>query len=136
MHPHDDSAAPAALGLRDGLRRARRAPDPPGLDALRGNNAPRLKALVKLVHAMCRGRAGCEVYLGSCSIGKALGVSQPTAHRMLKRLVALGIIGPKWTGGMCRRAPDGTGYNGGNLVRRATEYVWLGLSHLASQSEK
>jgi hypothetical protein len=136
MLPHDDSAAPAALGLRDGLRRARRAPDPPGLDALRGNNAPRLKALVRLIDAMCRGRVGTAVYLGSHSVGAALGVSRPAAARLLRRLAALGVIGCEWVGGLCRRDPEGADYAGGALVRRASEYRYLGLSHLAPQSKK
>lgn len=102
-------------------------PDPPGLEFVTGNNRQRLRAVAKLVFVMCEGKRGAEFFLGSHLLARLVGCSQRAALDRLKQLDAQGIISRKWPGGLCRRDEQGREYAGGELVRRASEYVFRGL---------
>jgi hypothetical protein len=113
-------------GLMTALKRLWFMPDPAGLSALAGNNAPQLRVVAKLVHALCDGRTGTRFYLGSVSLAAALGTHQRTAHRWLQQLERRAVIRRVWTGRRVRRGETGEPVPGGS-ADRATEYVYIGL---------
>lgn len=119
-------------GLYGAWRRCQEAADPPELELLRGNNARALRQLAKLIHVLCDGRRGTKFFMGSLSAAKLLACTQPSILNRLRQLQDRGIIRRVWTGGLCVRDEDGNEYAAGKLVRRASEFVYLGLPRLRS----
>lgn len=117
----------AGTGLIRAWRVCQNAPDPPGLENVRGNNAKALRRLAKLVVVMCDGRPGTRVYLGSVSLATLLGTHQRTAHRWVRQLEVQGVIRRIWTGRPCKKGEDGKPLAGGKPIDRATEFVFVGL---------
>lgn len=128
--PTDDTAPEAGAGLYAAWKRCQATPDPPELEMLRGNNVRALRELAKLVHCLCDGRRGARFFLGSASAARLLGCSHVAVQNRLRQLADRGVIRRVWIGGLCVRDEDGNEYAAGELVRRASEFVYLGLPRL------
>ncbi len=127
--PEESKARMSATktGLLTAAKRAKHSCGPAGLNRITGNNAPKLRNVVKLIHELCDGRHGTRFYLGSVALGTLFGVHNAVALRWLKQLERQGVIRRTWTGGMCRNDRFGRPLAHGQLVGRASEYVYAGI---------
>jgi hypothetical protein len=124
------------VGLVSAWLRVASSPDPPETVCWRGNNVRRLRQAAKLCAALSEGTDDGRFFLGSSSLASVAGWSQMAALRVLKRLEEMGVIVKLWTGGLCVRDPDGIPYADGALVRRASEYRFVGFRSLGSAKQK
>ncbi len=121
-----------SAGLLTAWKRCQCMPDVPGLDAIRGKNRGQLRAVARLIDALCDGRPGTKFFLGSVALGTLLGTHQRTAHRWLLQLEKQGVMRRVWVGKPCRNDETGQPLAGGRLVDRATEYVYAGMPRTRS----
>lgn len=125
----------SGTGLLTAWDPARSMPDPPGLDAIRGNNRKALRVLAKLIHCLCDGRPGARFYLGCKRLATEFERSPQTICNWLAQLERQGIIRRVWVGKRCRKDVNGVPYADGKPVNRASEFVFLGYQRRETAAE-
>jgi hypothetical protein len=117
----------AGIGLLKAWRVCQSAPDPIGLDNVRGNNRKALCVVAKLVFVMCDGRPGTRFFMGSVSVGMLFGKPHQTVLNWLRQLEAQGVIRRTRKGRPVKKNENGKPVTGGKAIDRASEYVFLGM---------